>query len=754
MNDAQPLVSVAIASYNSAAYLESAIASALGQSLREIEVIVVDDGSRDDSVARARAMARSDPRVRVEVLPQNRGPGGARNRAIEVARGRWYAVLDSDDLWHPDRLLQLTTAADADGADIVADNQLLFADDQPELASTFFGPARSKEPTWLSIEDYLGETRILVSRSNLGYLKPMIRLDRLRAAEVSYDESMRIGEDDDLFLRLLYAGLRCRLYPTLSYFYRRHSGSISHRLNPSAMERIAAQEARFRAGLSSPTPSLLRALDARRSAIRTADAFVSLIDALKARAAGKVLSVALRRPQALLLLRLPLFAALGRIAKRIAPARAAPAVAPRVSGKTICLISRQRLVGATNGSSTYLLDLVQALVSAGFETHLLQPSPVVLGRWPVLKLKPAMEVFASIKMRGVIRMGRWMIARDPGIYFAAARGVLAMVLAKLKLPSAWVGARQAPYAIAAPWTAEDELFVARNAPAVADRILLDYAFQTAAVPYVLRPASPSAVVMHDLFHARGATFGGGKDSVAVLDEASERALLGRADAIIAIQQAEGDWVRRALPEVDVIVAPIAAHPVAAAQPGQAESLLFVGSNTAPNVIGLQWFFGEIWPAVHQACPQAKLKVAGSVARGFDSAPEGVEFLGVVDSLESLYADAGVVISPLTAGSGLKIKLIEAAAQGKAIVATSVTLQGVESTMTDAVAHADTPSAFAAAIIRLLSDDDARARLAERALEAAIAHFSPDACYGDLARWMANGELEPSATPIKSAVNQV
>jgi succinoglycan biosynthesis protein ExoO len=733
---AAPLVSVVIASFNSAAYLESAIASALRQDLAEIEVIVVDDGSSDNSIALARTLAECDPRVRVDVLPENRGPAGARNRGLELARGRWYAVLDSDDLWHPDRLKRLLDAAAADDADILADNLLLFADDQPGQVSGFFGAARAKQPTWLSLEDYLHETRILVSKSNLGYLKPVIRLDRLRAAGVRYDESLRIGEDDDLLLRLLKAGLRCRLYPEFGYFYRRHSSSISHRLTASTIQRIEAQEARFRAELEAPSAALLKALDGRRTAARNASAFVDLVDALKARQLGAAARIARRRPSATLLLRLPVAAALSRLVSR---KPSPPTITKPSSATKVCLISRQRLVGSTNGSSAYLLDLVQALVDARLEVHLLQPSPVVLGRWPVLQLKPVMDIFASIQIRGVVRIGRWVIARDPKIYGAAARGLAAQVLARLKLPSAWLGGAKAPYAIAAPWAPEDMLFVARHAPETADRVVLDYAFQTFALPYVLRPDAPSAVVMHDLFHSRAATFGAGADSVAALDEAAERILLGRADVVIAIQAAEAQWVARALPETDVILAPIAAHPTAAPQPGEGKTLLFVGSNTAPNVLGLRWFFDEIWSTVLAAHPTATLKVAGNVARAFPTSPERVEFLGVVEDLNAAYAPAAIVISPLTAGSGLKIKLIEAIAQGKAVVATAITLQGVEEALKDAVIRADEPEAFATALIHLLDDTTARMELAARALAAARTHFSPTACYGEFVRWASSRE---------------
>ena len=104
---------------------------------------------------------------------------------------------------------------------------------------------------------------------------------------------------------------------------------------------------------------------------------------------------------------------------------------------------------------------------------------------------------------------------------------------------------------------------------------------------------------------------------------------------------------------------------------------------------------------------------------------------MVPDLEPLYRQAGVVISPLIAGSGLKIKLIEALGRGKAIVATSVTVDGIAEQVGSSVVVADSASDFASAIVRLLSDDKLRLRTSSEALETAKRHFSAEACYADL-----------------------
>src|SRR5580698_867963 len=97
------LVSVVIPTYNRAHIVAKAIASALAQDYQATEVVVVDDGSTDDTEARIKDDFAGDPRVRY-VRKANGGPAGARNVGFAHARGEYVALLDSDDTWHPWKL--------------------------------------------------------------------------------------------------------------------------------------------------------------------------------------------------------------------------------------------------------------------------------------------------------------------------------------------------------------------------------------------------------------------------------------------------------------------------------------------------------------------------------------------------------------------------------------------------------------------------------------------------------------------------
>ncbi len=104
MSNPPPEVSVVIPTYNRARFLKAAIESVLDQTFRDLELIVVDDGSTDDTAAVLAAMV--DPRCRI-VRRAHQGISAALNAGLEVARGEFFARLDSDDLWLPDLLATL-----------------------------------------------------------------------------------------------------------------------------------------------------------------------------------------------------------------------------------------------------------------------------------------------------------------------------------------------------------------------------------------------------------------------------------------------------------------------------------------------------------------------------------------------------------------------------------------------------------------------------------------------------------------------
>jgi succinoglycan biosynthesis protein ExoO len=285
-------ISVLMANYRGAATLPEAMASVLRQSHADLELIVVDDASGDDSAAIVRQAMAADPRVRLIEQPTNAGPSAARNRAVEAATGDWLAIMDSDDILHPARLERMLAAAEALKADAVADDMLFFGETVDASGRTLLGPLALTAPMPVDAALFVEANSGRADLPPLGYLKPLVR--RSAWGALRYDPAVRIGEDYDVYLRLLLQGARLFLLPEALYLYRRHSGSISHRLSVAALEPLIAAHDRSAAGLADP--ALVAAMARRRAGLEKLLAFERLVAAMKARQAGASLGALAARP--------------------------------------------------------------------------------------------------------------------------------------------------------------------------------------------------------------------------------------------------------------------------------------------------------------------------------------------------------------------------------------------------------------------------------------------------------------------------
>ncbi len=324
----RPIVSVVMANFNGGTHLADAVRSVQAQSLAEIEIIVSDDASTDNSVDIVKQLKATDPRIRLLRSDRNGGPSAARNRALDVVNGEWVAIVDGDDLVHPKRLATLVELGDRDGADIIADDLIMFFADNFQPARALLGRQSWDQPIWVNIVDYVRLNHFYGSGPRLGYLKPMFRASLLGDPGSRYDETLRITEDFDLIFRLLHAGKRMRIYPLPLYLYRKHRKSISFRLNRDVLEAIKIANLRIISQTSESDRGIIDALRARMRAIDTAIDYENLLDALKAGNWRKSAHIALLRPKATALLRLPMFLRLHQL-KRWLMARM-PAIDPPV----------------------------------------------------------------------------------------------------------------------------------------------------------------------------------------------------------------------------------------------------------------------------------------------------------------------------------------------------------------------------------------------------------------------------------------
>jgi glycosyltransferase involved in cell wall biosynthesis len=165
-------------------------------------------------------------------------------------------------------------------------------------------------------------------------------------------------------------------------------------------------------------------------------------------------------------------------------------------------------------------------------------------------------------------------------------------------------------------------------------------------------------------------------------------------------------------------------------------MLFIGAlSYAPNQDAVRWFLAEILPALRAATP-CELLVAGRHApeslRALLASSPGVVFLGPVEYAASAYQDAHLVVAPLRAGGGTRLKILEAFALGRPVVATPLAAEGLEITPGRHALLADRAADFAAACAKLAADADLRRALAAQAREWIAARHSPSALAAPLA----------------------
>ncbi len=215
-----PVVSVIMPAFNTGRWIRQAIQSVLVQSLTDVEVLVVDDCSTDDTTRVVESI--QDERVRLLRQPENRGVSAARNRALAAAQGQWAAILDSDDwLAQRDRLADLVRLGEEHNADLVGDDIFLVQDGKDCAWSSLLAESglRLDRPQVVDLP-------MFVSR-NLGLIKPLLRLPFVREHGCRYDEDLRMVEDWVFLMECLLAGARFVLSPEAGYAYRIRSGSLS-----------------------------------------------------------------------------------------------------------------------------------------------------------------------------------------------------------------------------------------------------------------------------------------------------------------------------------------------------------------------------------------------------------------------------------------------------------------------------------------------------------------------------------------------
>lgn len=232
MTSAPPLISAILPVYNGAAFVAAAIASVLGQTYAPLELIVVDDGSTDESAAIVQGFG--DKLTCIHQL--NRGPAAVRNAGLQIAHGAIIAFLDADDLWPAGKLAcqQERLAADGTLDVVLGHTQFMHQASCLDVTkndenSRFASPLASRPPQFSEQEEVgTGETVTLINEPVPQYFLGSALFRRSVFATVGgFDETLRYCDDWDWFLRGQELGVAMQMFQEVALCYRRHQNNLT-----------------------------------------------------------------------------------------------------------------------------------------------------------------------------------------------------------------------------------------------------------------------------------------------------------------------------------------------------------------------------------------------------------------------------------------------------------------------------------------------------------------------------------------------
>jgi glycosyltransferase involved in cell wall biosynthesis len=202
--------------------------------------------------------------------------------------------------------------------------------------------------------------------------------------------------------------------------------------------------------------------------------------------------------------------------------------------------------------------------------------------------------------------------------------------------------------------------------------------------------------------------------------AYECAVMPKMDSVIAIAQTDAAAFKKMCGVESIVVPPFIEPRAPRTEQTTAPALVYVGVlGWQPNVQGLDWFCRDVWPRILAAQPNATLRIAGGGLpkdeNGKPIMPEGwrlpgIQALGFVEDLETVYRGAVGLVAPIIGGSGVRMKLLEAFAAGMPTVTTTDGAAGLDVQDGNQILIADSGEAFAERVLRMLGDRDLREQM--------------------------------------------
>lgn len=260
-------ICVIVAAMNAQGTVARAVASALAE--REVaEVVVIDDASQDATAEAARSADDGTGRLLVIRAPRNLGPAAARNLAIARSKAPLLAVLDADDAILPGRFAALI---DPGGDwDMSADNMMFVAENEAHQFAGLSAFATGGVAERMTFARFVAANISQAGRprGELGFLKPVMRRAFLARHGLIYDERLRLGEDFDLYARMLLAGALFRLVAACGYVAIERPDSLSAKHAAADLAALVAADDRMLASALKPADRAVLTLHRAQTAQR------------------------------------------------------------------------------------------------------------------------------------------------------------------------------------------------------------------------------------------------------------------------------------------------------------------------------------------------------------------------------------------------------------------------------------------------------------------------------------------------------
>ncbi len=389
-----------------------------------------------------------------------------------------------------------------------------------------------------------------------------------------------------------------------------------------------------------------------------------------------------------------------------------------IGARWINLLVQRQLEDINSGNGAYLDTFLKAAKAAGLSVRVIFAPWHAFGNRPWAQIHPRLlEKIDDVVWQDTTQIGARYVSLSPRVWVRFAARLMREAQKRLGfdfMVKTYLGK---------PLGRGELNRVVRAANArPADLTMAEYSSMAPVLQH-LSYATQRSCLMHDLLSDRALRFRAAGIPIDFTEIAFEREIdwLKSCDALVFASANEMQKVMAHLPKARAAWLRPDAPDYKTGDANGPVRVVFIGTTHAGNAVSLDHFIDEIWPIVHRLKPELSFEIAGSIGKHLTpermSAP-GVRVLGRVEDLSSIGGANAIGVAPTKLATGVSIKIAEYLLLGMNCVAYPLALEGFGDTLDDLIMEADTPEAFAQAIVNLADDSALRLRMASTSADEA------------------------------------